>query len=215
MAAQNKDINFVVLMAAPGIKTMQLMEEQNAIIMEQRGLEKNAIDEYLKLYRNVSTAAVNAKSEEQAKKDIVAILKKWQSVTDPKIVQMTTGLIKEKTEDMDNQIMDMFARQFANNWTRKFLSYDPAVYLQKTNAKVLALNGSKDMQVKAESNLEGIRQSLKRSDSPSFEVKELAGLNHLFQTCNKCTLPEYNDLSETFSPIALQTAKAWLDKEVK
>jgi len=43
----------------------------------------------------------------------------------------------------------------------------------------------------------------------------LPGLNHLFQTCNKCTVQEYGELEETIAPLALQTITGWLNKNVK
>jgi hypothetical protein len=33
---------------------------------------------------------------------------------------------------------------------------------------------------------------------------ELEGLNHMFQTCRKCTVAEYGQFDETFSPMALE-----------
>ena len=46
-----------------------------------------------------------------------------------------------------------------------------------------------------------------------YEVKEIPGLNHLFQTCKKCSPQEYGELEETFSPVALEIIGTWLEKE--
>ena len=91
----------------------------------------------------------------------------------------------------------------AGNWMQYFLNYDPEDNLKKLRVKVLALNGDKDNQVLSSSNLAGIESVLKRSKSPSYHIVSLPGLNHLFQTCKKCTVPEYGELEETFSPAAL------------
>jgi uncharacterized protein len=56
---------------------------------------------------------------------------------------------------------------------------------------------------------------LKKSKSPGYEVKEIPGLNHLFQDCKKCTINEYGELEETFSPAALDIISNWLNKNVK
>ena len=87
--------------------------------------------------------------------------------------------------------------------------------MQKLNTKVLALNGSKDLQVISKSNLAGIESSLKKSKAKTFEVKEMEGLNHLFQTCKTCTVAEYGQLEESFSPEALRLIREWLQKNVK
>jgi uncharacterized protein len=41
----------------------------------------------------------------------------------------------------------------------------------------------------------------------------LPGLNHLFQHCTTCTVAEYGETEETFSPQALQIIGSWI-KEV-
>ena len=69
-----------------------------------------------------------------------------------------------------------------------FLKTNAADYFAKTNAKVLALNGEKDIQVVAQPNLDGIKVALEKSKSKSFETKMLPGLNHLFQHCKECTV---------------------------
>jgi hypothetical protein len=80
---------------------------------------------------------------------------------------------------------------------------------------VLALNGSRDIQVVASQNLPAVRSALVAGKTKTFETKELPGLNHLFQTCNKCTVMEYGQLEETISPVALQTITDWLNQNVK
>ena len=80
--------------------------------------------------------------------------------------------------------------------------------------KVLALNGSKDIQVVPQQNLEAIAIAPKKNKSPGFETIELSGLNHLFQHCKACTTAEYGLLEETFSPEALAVIVKWLNKKV-
>jgi len=96
-----------------------------------------------------------------------------------------------------------------------FLQTDPAAYLTKLNCKVLALNGSKDIQVVADPNLAGIDSALKKSHVKIYSTRKLPGLNHLFQHCKTCTVAEYGELEESFAPEALQIMGEWLDKNVK
>jgi len=78
-----------------------------------------------------------------------------------------------------------------------------------------ALNGGKDVQVLAAPNLAGIKATLRKSRSPKYDVIELPGLNHLFQTCHTCSLSEYGELEETFSPETLAVMDEWLEKNVR
>jgi fermentation-respiration switch protein FrsA (DUF1100 family) len=105
--------------------------------------------------------------------------------------------------------------QAGSDWFRYFISFDPAPFLQNTKARVLALNGERDIQVLPYANLAGIETSLKKSSSPSYSVKEMKGLNHLFQKCNRCTIQEYGQLEQTIAPEVLDEITGWLNREVK
>jgi hypothetical protein len=43
-------------------------------------------------------------------------------------------------------------------------------------------------------------------------VQSLPGLNHLFQHCTACTIAEYAQLEESFSPEALELIAQWIRK---
>ena len=72
-----------------------------------------------------------------------------------------------------------------------------------------------DLQVLSAPNLAAIRSALQKSKSPGYVVKEMQGLNHLFQHCKKCTVAEYGQLEETFSPEVLEMMSDWLKENIK
>jgi pimeloyl-ACP methyl ester carboxylesterase len=211
VAAQSKDVNFIVLLAGPGINIINLMEEQNVPILKQAHLSQEAIDAYLPLYNEVATIAVNAKGHNEAAEQIKTALTNWKAKTHPNIA-LAMGM---NTDEGVDEMVKEFTGLYDAPWWRYFMSEDPAKYLEKLNCKVLALNGDKDQQVISESNLAGMKQSLAKSKSPKYDVIEMKGLNHLFQKCNSCTIQEYGKLEETFSPDALAVIGDWLDKNVK
>lgn len=211
VAAGNKDVNFIVLLAGPGIKISQLMAEQNAAISHQAGVSDTAIQSYIKMYTTAynvilsttDTAAALVKTEE--------IVKDWITKTDPALLrELRLDEPKAQTQLAAAMVNDM-----QDKWYRYFMTFDPAPYLEELSCKVLALNGSKDVQVISSSNLAGIEAALKKSKSKVYTVKELPGLNHLFQTCKSCTPVEYSQLEETFSPAALEEINNWLNRYVK
>jgi fermentation-respiration switch protein FrsA (DUF1100 family) len=105
---------------------------------------------------------------------------------------------------------------YSGDWFKYFMQFDPQPYLSDLKkVKVLALNGSKDIQVVSQQNLPAVAAALKEGRTKTFETKELPGLNHLFQTCTKCTFTEYSELQETIAPVALQTITDWLNRNVK
>jgi len=75
---------------------------------------------------------------------------------------------------------------------------------------VLALNGEKDMQVPAKENLSAIETALKKGKNDKVTVKELSGLNHLFQECKTGSPEEYIQIEQTISPSALEEINRWM-----
>ena len=75
----------------------------------------------------------------------------------------------------------------------------------------MVLIGSRDIQVTSKENIKGYENLLPINDK-LHELKELEGLNHLFQRCNTCTISEYGQIEETFSVIALEEIRAFLEK---
>jgi fermentation-respiration switch protein FrsA (DUF1100 family) len=95
---------------------------------------------------------------------------------------------------------------------RFFLTYEPSTALQKVHVPVLALNGSKDLQVPPKQNLAAIRQALQDAGNKDVTIRELPGLNHLFQTAGTGSPSEYATIEETMSPVALQTIADWINE---
>ncbi|MBS1773362.1 MAG: alpha/beta fold hydrolase [Bacteroidetes bacterium] len=211
VAADRKDVDFIIMLAGPGIKVYEMMEDQNAAIMQSGGVSESVVNEYRKLYRGMEQAAIAGTSGEDAKNRMIKVTTAWKPTASKEALELTGLNDFQKERDF----IDEFMMMYHNKWLNYFLKYDPQPTLQKLSCKVLALNGEKDVQVLAKSNLAGIQASLQKSKSKSYETKELPGLNHLFQTCKQCNTAEYGDLDETFSPTALQTIGDWLDKKVK
>ena len=92
-----------------------------------------------------------------------------------------------------------------------FLKYDPRTALRQVRVPVLALDGSLDLQVPPKQDLAAIDTALTRAGNRDHEVKELPGLNHLFQTAKTGSPNEYATIDETFSPTALQIIADWIN----
>ena len=71
--------------------------------------------------------------------------------------------------------------------------------LQKVKCPVLAINGEKDLQVDPQQNLPPIEAALKAGGNSDYTVKELPGLNHLFQSCQTGSPIEYGQIEETLT----------------
>lgn len=212
VASQRKDVKFIVLMAAPGVKIIDLMTEQNAAVLRSTGVELNVVENFKPVYRQIVTAIINAPDSATARQNTIQILNDWYTKTDTATLHalgFNSAIAKE-------QYAKAMTAVYSSAWFKYFMQFDPQPYLSDLKkVKVLALNGSRDIQVVSQQNLPAVTAALKQGRTKNFETKELPGLNHLFQTCNKCTVAEYGELQETIAPVALQTITDWLNKNVK
>jgi len=124
---------------------------------------------------------------------------------------------KKMREEMAGRIPDAqieaTIQQLTSPWFRYFLSYDPAPTLRRVKCPVLAINGEKDLQVPPQQNLPAIRMALEEGGNKHFEIVELPGLNHLFQTAKTGAPSEYAGIEETMSPAAMKTIADWVLKQ--
>jgi len=95
-------------------------------------------------------------------------------------------------------------------WFRSALQLEPARLFASLRMPVLAINGSLDRQVPC-GNLEAIARAFAATGHRDVETIELAGLNHLLQTCTTGEAYEYPIIEETFAPRALDAIRHWLD----
>lgn len=97
-----------------------------------------------------------------------------------------------------------------NPWLNYFIDYDPSDNIRHTKCPVLAVNGSKDIQVDAEINLGALRRLLPKNKKNC--IKAYDGLNHLFQHCTTGMPDEYAAIEETFSEEVLKDIVEWVMK---
>lgn len=208
VAARNKDISFVIFLAGPGVKGKDLLSDQNEAILKASGVPADAALAYKILFRQIMEDALaindSAAAFNKAWQDGLS----WSKKQTPSVLASLN--INTNDSISSKKAVSTLLTAFSVPWMKYFLNSDPAPLIEKFHCKVLALDGSKDLQVIAASNLAGIENALKKSKSPSYEIKEMPGLNHLFQHCRKCTIVEYGELEETFAPEALEVMGNWL-----
>ena len=211
VANKRKEISYLVLLAAPGVPNIELMAAQNEAIARSAGVSDQAAEQIPLLFRSVAGLIIASRDTEEAKTKTRDFLREWIKDKDAAILTQLRLADEEKREEYVNGM----AEQLHAPWFRFFVAYDPTPGLRNLSGKVLAINGTRDLQVIHSQNLPAIEAALKKSRVTRFLVKELEGLNHLFQQCRECTLQEYGKLEETFSPVALETISGWLNKEIK
>jgi len=205
-ASRSSNIAFVVMLAGLGVSFQQAVDShqsQAELLMRQAGAAQHAID-----WNNAIQDMIFRVL--RAEPDANAALAKMKAELD----KMKAGLPEDERKAMESpNAVAAVNRNFASVVTpemRTILLFEPGEVLRKVKVPVLAMNGSRDLQVFAKQNLPAIATALAEGGNSDFTVTVLPGLNHLFQKCDKCTVGEYGELEETFSPSALTVMGNWL-----
>lgn len=204
VAVQSKDVAFIVLLAAPGVPIKELMLSQIEKSARAEGVDERLIKINLSVMKKMSDLIISNPKMSN---------KKLNNLLERELTQIFDTLpdsIKPPTKEGIKQQIRAQSLQFSGNWYRYFIAYDPKPTLQKVKCPVLAINGSLDVQVEAEQNLEGIKKSLNSGNNKQFTIYELKGLNHLFQEGVTGAVSEYSKLEQTMSVQMLNVVTTWL-----
>lgn len=201
VASMTEDVAFIVLMAGTGMTGEEIIYLQSRLISQASGVKKETLEQNLDVQRKIFTAVKAGEPD-----DIIKV----------KLRKMLLDDFNAKTEDERKAIGDPEAsieaqvRQVTSRWFRFFLTYDPNTHLKMVKCPVLAINGEKDLQVPPKENLTAIDKALRDAGNPHVTIKELPGLNHLFQKASTGTPSEYVKISETINPEALTLISSWI-----
>lgn len=198
VASESQDVAFIVLMAGTGVPGEEIIHKQAELISRAMG----ATEEEIK------------KSEEQRKK-LFAVLK---TEKDPTVgAAMLRTLIEASLDSATRSnpqtteaVVNAQVKELNSPWFRYFLTYDPRPALKKVRCPVLAIGGEKDLQVWPKQNLPEIESALRAGGNKDFTVKEIPGVNHIFQTASTGVPMEYGKIEETISPTVLKLIADWI-----
>lgn len=202
-AAQSKDVAFIVLLAGTGLPGHEILRLQTRLLMASAGA---FTDEQLDEMDEKHTALTQAIMSEAPPADQMAAMK----------ALMRAQLGEASESAMDDKALGQAAMQqlaqMRSPWFRFFLTHDPRPTLRKVTCPVLALNGSLDLQVPADENLEEIRKALAEAGNTDVTITRLEGLNHLFQHATTGSPAEYMTIEETFAPEVLDLITKWIQQ---
>ncbi|MBK6285155.1 MAG: alpha/beta hydrolase [Draconibacterium sp.] len=195
VAIRSNNIAFMVLLAGPGIKGEQIIVKQVELLNRAAGLTEEQVNQKVNLQKAIFDILLNGK-------DTVNQMERLQHV-------FSNGTYDTMSDDM-KKIINANLNALKTKWFQFFLTYDPYPALVKLECPVLALNGSKDLQVPPAENLAVIEKALKEGGNKNFKTMELKNLNHLFQTCETGAVAEYAQIEETISPGVLEILSDWI-----
>ena len=203
VAARNKNVNFIILLAGPGISGKDILMAQSALINEKSGVKLEEIEKSSKLNKAIYEVVMNEKDNTKALADAKKIM--------ANAINNENSLSETEKATQINTI-DAKITPLVSPWFRTFLVLDPKQYLLKTKCPVLALNGTKDLQVPYKEDLEAIDKYLKLAGNKNYTIMKIEGVNHLFQHADTGLPSEYGNIEETFAPEALKAMSDFILK---
>ena len=193
MLAGDKKVDFAVSLAGSSVRGDVVLFEQNKAILSGAGLSEKVVNDYCHTLKSILQYATEHSVIEQ-----------------PEVVVATK--VKENHAQLPESLQTNLVSvlQTMNPWLKFFVSYDPQDAIRKIKCPVFAVNGSKDQQVIASTNLRAIQESL--PENTLHLIHQYDGLNHLFQHCTTGSTAEYGEIEETFSAEVLKDLVDWIHK---
>ncbi|HSI90006.1 MAG TPA: alpha/beta fold hydrolase [Adhaeribacter sp.] len=206
VAAKHPTVAFVVLMAGNAVPGTELLVAQNEALLKAAGMPEPLLQKYLQLRKTQFEVAAT-------EKDVTIATEKIKQLEQDAKATFTAQEIQQM--GLTPQSEQTIAAQLGTPWWRTYLAYNPAPTLQKLKMPVLALYGTKDLQVPYQQNLAPTEKALKAAGNKKYKVREMPNLNHLFQTATSGMVNEYGQLEETIAPVVLEEITSWIKEVVK
>jgi fermentation-respiration switch protein FrsA (DUF1100 family) len=203
IVSQKTDLDFIVLLAGPGIRSDELLLEQSEAILRAAGEDEDEIR-----FNIASSQLIFDYMNKNQEMELDELQEGMAEILRGRIEQLPEEELAEMG-DIEVVIQKQI-ESVSTPWFRYFLNYDPSDYLTTVTIPTLAVNGSLDLQVLPKSNLKGIEASLEKAGNRNFVIKEFEGLNHLFQMSETGAPSEYGAIEETFNEEALKFIKDWI-----
>ena len=194
VAGKMSVVSFLVLLAGSAVPGDQILMKQSVLIEEAGKAPPDLIK---------ADAEIRTKMYDLVRQD------KHQAELS-KALDAYTAAYPKLAEGWRNQLSILELP-----WMRYFLEYDPAPALAQMKCPVLALFGSKDLQISPDQNVAPMKAAFARGGNRDATVRVLPGLNHLFQTAQTGTVAEYATISEAISREALDAFGPWIVAHTK
>lgn len=184
MLAAEKRIDFAVSLAGMVVSGKETLLLQNRLLLPYSGFSQKDTEVYCK-----------------ALSDAFDCIVEGLKPADPAGIDLPDAL---------KQNLLASVAQSSTPYMKYFLRLDVSQRLNGIECPVLALNGTKDVQVDCARNLDALRAGLPAS--AEHQVLSFEGLNHLFQHCRTGMPDEYKEIEETVAPEVLTAISDWILK---
>ena len=187
LAARDSQVRFVVLLSSPGQSGAETLVAQIRALALGAGAGAEAAEHAAGQEKRLLDAELAAPTPAAAAEAVRGIL---------------------AAQGAPQAAIDKVAETAGSPWFASFLRSDPRPALSTLRVPVLAIAGSRDVQVVAARALPELRAALHAD--PQAKVVELDGLNHLLQPAGTGMPSEYGQIPQTMSPAVPEMVSAWI-----
>lgn len=173
--------DFIISLAGTATDGVTVLVEQNRKILKGGGIPESIADDYC---------------------NILDKIYRNPEMTSDEFDRISASMPPEMKQNL------LSIREMKDPWIKHFISFDPSEAIKKITCPVLGLNGEKDVQVIADSNIPRLKELLKENDKNM--IKTYPGLNHLFQHSETGMPDEYGKIEETMSAEVLNDMTNWI-----
>lgn len=200
MTTAKEQIQGVISLAGPGMSVLDILLLQDQTEPAAKGASKEETDVLLKFSQRFYQMVMATPSSELRKNKAIALydnLAGKEATVVAKWVNKSNGTLSISSAESD---------AFYH-----FLKQNPLPFWRQYQGKSLILNGSKDSQVPAKENMNGIINAIKQPTA-KYESHIFEGLNHLFQPAKTGAIDEYKEIEQTIDDSVLSMISKWLQK---
>ena len=189
VATQSDQVDFLVLLAPPGVPGRDLITEQAVRIAEASGAQGARLDSTRAMQSRLLGAVAEAPDSAAAAEAVHRLL--------------------EERGASGTQLQAQ-VEQLTSAWFRSLLTYDPLPALQKVDIPTLVLFGEHDLQVPPKQNRPPIEAALQAGTRSDVSVRTVSGVNHLFQPAETGLPTQYRSIETTMAPDVLTMIGDWI-----
>ncbi|MGZ8377424.1 MAG: alpha/beta hydrolase family protein [Gemmatirosa sp.] len=197
VAARSGDVAFVVLTGAMGLPGDSTMLLQRAAIVRARGFDP-AADADLAANRRAFAVMRAARDSADMAARLRALGEEHVAARPP----------AERAEW--RRRIERGQAQLLSPWWRYFAAHDPRPTLRRIRVPVLALTGTRDVNVPPDAHLPEIEAALRAAGNRDHRIVAMPGLHHLLETEPPADDAEYQRRPELVSRAALELITSWI-----
>jgi uncharacterized protein len=219
LATQDPTIAFLICVAPPGLDGSRLLLAESQRTSELEKLDETSLTLLLELQRDLHALAQQPPTNEvRMAFEFDDLLKNYWPRLEASIVNSTTvnADIQQSPEQLRQAIEDKLRSDLAGlrtKFNQEFLRNDPSSNWMMLQTPTLAIWGSKDVQVDAQTNLDVLKQAVRRNPRNRVTWLLLPNLNHLLQECETGLPSEYQELGTGVAVSAIDAITKWFKEQ--